>query len=345
MDNQILRLHRENAIVDSHLDLGMDIFQQRSQGKKQILLTEHLNEIKAGHVNVIGAAVFLDNWMAEIAPTRFALEQIGAIYADVAESHDMVAVCRTYEESQQAIAKDQLALVLALEGAEPVGQSPELLYGFYAMGVRILGLAWSRRNLIADGALYTTPTGHVDSGLTDIGKEIVKTASSLGMIIDITHLCDACSDDVFQLATGPVIASHSNCRQINPTKRNLSDIHIKRIAESGGVVCMNSVSAIVSDQAGGATMQTLLDHFDHVRDLVGTAYLGLGFDFSKRVMDAESRIIVNGFPQPVFDIVNGYQQLSALTEALLQRDYTESDIAGIYGGNMMRVFRNTLREK
>lgn len=342
MDDQILRLHRENPIIDSHLDLGMDIFQQRSQGKKRILINDHLNDIRANHVNVIGAAVFLDNWMAEIAPTRFAMEQIGALYADVAESQGNVVVCRTYEEMEQAIAKDQLALVLALEGAEPVGQSPELLYGFYAMGVRILGLAWSRRNLIADGALYTTPAGHVDSGLTDIGKEIVKTAFSLGMIIDVTHLGDACTDDVFELATGPVIASHSNCREINPTKRNLSDAHIKRIAETGGVVCMNSVSAIVSDQKGGATMQTLLDHFDHVRDLVGTAYLGLGFDFSKRVMDAESKIIVNGFPQPVFDIVNGYGQLPALTEALLQRGYSEGDIAGIYGGNMMRVFKNTL---
>lgn len=342
LDERIKRIHSKTIIVDSHLDLGMDVFDKRCHGETKIIENEYLNEIKRGGINVIVAAIFLKDRQSEIAPTRIALEQISSLYAEINESPDVLCICRTYNEIMSAVEQKKIALVLAIEGAEPIGRNPELLYSFYELGVRVFGISWSRRNYLADGALYTTPSNIKETGLTEIGKKAVEIAISLGMIIDVSHLNDYGIDDIIKIGVAPIIASHSNCRFLNPTKRNLCDDHIKLIASTGGVICMNSISAIISSFAGGATMDMFIKHFNHVRDLVGIKHMGIGLDLTNRIISRNDKIIVNNKAQPIFSIVESYDKLEILTDALISSGYSDEEIKAIYGNNMLRVFKETM---
>ena len=340
LEERVRAIHQSAVIVDAHLDLGMYICRQRKAGRTRVLETDYWEDMKAGGVNVIVAAIFVEDDSGE-TPLRQAMEQIAAIYAEQRESPDIFSVCRSFQEIEAALAAGKLAILLSFEGVEPLGKNPELLPLFYQLGVRGLGLAWSRRNFACDGGMYTETPYNQGAGLTDLGVAFVREAQRLGMFLDISHLNDAGVADVFALAGGPVLASHSDCRAVNPTKRNLSDEQIREVANRGGVIGLNSVSAIVSDQIGGATMETLLRHLDHMVRLAGIDHVGLGFDFALKLMP-NSFIEVNGKKQEVFDIVKGYQDLPALTRALLLRGYDEVQIRKLYGENFMRLYRRML---
>lgn len=341
LDKQIQEIHQSNIIVDAHLDLCMYIDRQRSTGRRKVIQRDYLEDMRKGGVNVIVSAIFVEDYGSGETVLRQAMDQIGALYAELRESPGIFEVCCSYDEIQRTVAAGKLAILLSFEGVEPLGKNVELLPLFYQLGVRGVGLAWSRRNFACDGAMYTNTPYNLGTGLTEFGVDLVRETERLGMFLDISHLNDAGVDDILSLTRGPVLASHSNCRAINPTSRNLSDGHIRQIAARGGVVGINTVSAIVSDQPGGATMETLLQHIDHLVDVAGIDHVGLGFDFALKIMP-DAYIQVNGYRQKVFDVIKGYGDLPALTQALLEHGYGAEDIRKIYGVNFMRMYQQVL---
>jgi membrane dipeptidase len=144
-----------------------------------------------------------------------------------------------------------------------------------------------------------------------------------------------------EVANKPVVASHSNCRAITDSMRNLTDRQIEALAEKDGVIGMNALSPFVgdvSDESKHLGAEDLLDHLDHVVKVAGIKHVGLGFDFC----DSFEDYLTMGGTLETYDVVNGHGNLHEITSGLIQRGYSDDDILRILGGNFMQVFEATL---
>ncbi len=328
-------------VFDAHLDLGMYLRQERQKGRREVIAADFIRDMKENGVVGVIAAIFVDEVSINGTALEQACEQIAALRAEERESPGLFRICTDYQMLREAIDEGLVAVLLSFEGAEPLGTNPELLNFFYDAGVRGLGLAHARRNQACDGAMYSDSPYNGGCGLTDFGVELVRRGEELGMLLDVSHLNDPGAEDVLSLAGGPVIASHSNCRALNPTRRNLTDGQIRAIADRGGVIGVNGCSAIVSDRPEGVSLEMLANHVDHLVQVGGIDHVGLGFDIAEMILP-DSYIEVNGYRQRIRDLVPGYAGLPMLTDTLRRRGYTEEGLAKIYSGNFLRVFREVL---
>ena len=156
---------------------------------------------------VLGAAIYLeDKYLPEMA-LRVALDQVARLYAEVAETPEF-AICKSGGDIARAREAGQIALVITMEGVEPLGTDLDLLRVFYELGVRSVGLTHVRRNLAGDGGIMA-PSGSPASGLSAFGRAVVKECQALGMLIDLAHLNPAGVEDVLALTEGPLIISHT----------------------------------------------------------------------------------------------------------------------------------------
>ena len=203
--------------------------------------------------------------------------------------------------------------------------------------MRLLGLAWSRRNYACDGVSFeATPPYSREGGLTDFGRELVRRARRMGIVIDVSHLNDAGFYEVSQMSDCPFIASHSDCRALTPSPRNLTDEQLRALAAAGGVTGMNAYGPFCDTAEHGRTTETLLAHLDHVVRNFGYEHAGIGFDLcdcleSLREHDGTAN-----------DIFRDHADAARFVEAVRAR-YPRGQAAAILGGNFMRVFENVMR--
>jgi membrane dipeptidase len=183
-----------------------------------------------------------------------------------------------------ALGDGRIALVLALEGMEPIGADIPIIDTFWRLGVRMAGLTWNRRTMLADG-LGEAATG---GGLTTLGVAAVERMETLGMIVDVSHLSDAGFDHVARIAKRPLIASHSSCRDVHPHPRNLSDTMLRTLAASGGIACMNAYGGFVRD---APTVEAFIDHVEHAAGVIGADHVGLGLDFVDDIFEQLDPIV------------------------------------------------------
>ncbi|MHA1211553.1 MAG: dipeptidase, partial [Candidatus Heimdallarchaeota archaeon] len=168
-------------------------------------------------------------------------------------------------------------------------------------------------------------------GITAEGRELIKEANKLGVIVDVSHLSDKSFYDVLEVTSKPIIASHSSCRAISPHSRNLTDQMIKDLAENNGVVGINFGNSFLRGDCNRNTKTPytkIIDHIDHVVNLVGPNHVGFGSDFDG-----------TGVPDSVKD-VTGY---NLLVKELEKRDYSDVDIDKICHGNFVRIFKDVWR--
>lgn len=218
-----------------------------------------------------------------------------------------------------AKADGTLAGFLTIEGGEAIGESLDELRSFYARGVRLMTLTWNRVNAIGRGAEHPGP-----DGLTPFGRSVIAEMERLGMIVDVSHLCDQALDEVLAVAQRPVVASHSNSRALVPHRRNLTDDQAERIAATGGLVAVTFAGVFVDPVPAQVTIDRVLDHVDHLVSVIGADHVGLGTDF-------------DGFTAAHGLVMPDCTHLPELTAGLVGRGYTEHDIRGIMGGNWLRV--------
>jgi len=338
MEARVKDIHKNCTIVDAHLDLLYDIERKRKLGQTRVIEREYLEEFKEGSINIVVSSIYIDgDFLPELA-LRKALDQISAFYKELEETDEIVFV-KSPADMDRALSEDKIGILLSFEGVEPLLNDIDLLRMFYELGVRGVGLTWSRRNFAADGCSFSRAKGK-ENGLSDFGVQVVKEAQRLGMFIDVSHLNDAGFWDVMELATGPVIASHSNCRALNATMRNLDDDQIRALAKTGGVIGINGVSTIVAEK--DADVKALADHVDHLREVAGIQHIGLGLDFCDRIFENPT-----SWKKPkskgMYDVIEGHKNLYQLTEELLKRGYRDDEIRLIYGENFLRVFMSILK--
>jgi membrane dipeptidase len=332
-------LHRRAFIVDAHFDLPWDVANQRERGREQVIASQYLERFREGGFNVIVSAIFIEDFFLPEMGLRKALDQISHVTEEVQALSESMLVCRSMAEIRQVRSDGRIGLLLSLEGVDPLQNDLNLLRIFYDLGVRGLGLTWSRRNYAADGCAFSRDAEARPCGLTGFGRALVKKAEQLGMLVDVSHINEAGFWDVMAVATMPVIASHSNCRALADTPRNLKDDQIKALAKGGGVMGMNAISAFVGDSSRKRTVEDLLDHVDHVVDLVGIAHIGIGLDFCSGFKDYLS------LPHFLdsYDVLPGHHGLRDFTAGLMTRGYSDDDILKVLGGNFMRIYEQILK--
>lgn len=327
-------------ILDAHFDVLMDILRFRRLGERRVFETRHLPDVKAAGINALICSIFIEDRFLPEMGLRHALAQIAALREDILDSPQVFELCTSAQQARRAIGEEKIAIFLSLEGAEPIGNDILLLDTFYELGVRLLGLTWSRRNFVADGCSFDWAAAMTrPSGLTRFGREVVAKAQNLGMVIDVSHINDAGFDEVAELSVSPFIASHSNCRSLCGSARNLTDGQIKAIAESGGVIGMNAHSPFVSDALDDRTPETLLAHLEYIGNLVGFDHVGLGLDLCDclaAVSDTKPRDPIRR------DLFANHSEAGLKFISMISARYT-SDVAGkVLGGNFFRVLERTL---
>jgi membrane dipeptidase len=216
---------------------------------------------------------------------------------------------------------------------------------FYSLGQRVSQLTYNSRNMIGNGS-----TERRDDGISDFGVAVIARMNKIGMAVDTSHCGDRTTLDAFEVSAQPVLITHSNCRALVPGHpRCKTDEAIQRMAARGGVMGITGVRMFVKADEP-TTIEHMLDHYDHVRKLVGVQHLGLGSDMDLDGYDDLSpeeqkslrgnykdsygfrdKIDIEGVDHPkrVFD----------LTEGLIRRGYSDGDIHAVLGDNFRRVLK------
>jgi membrane dipeptidase len=277
----------------------------------------------------------------------------------------MIGLGLTPRDAHRLKREGKLTAFIGMENGYPVGQDLSLVEFFYKKGVRYITLCHSADNDICDSS--TDRQDPQDRGLSAFGRRVVAECNRLGMIVDISHASDKSFADVLQVTKAPVIASHSSCRAVCDSPRNLTDDMLRALKKNGGVIQICFLGSYVKKPAPNperdkalkdlearygsfrsitdeavrakaraerdaidqkfplerATVKDLVDHIDHVRKTIGVDYVGIGTDFD------------GGGGVQGCDDVSG---MIHVTEELIRRGYTDTEIRKIWGGNFMRVF-------
>jgi membrane dipeptidase len=287
---------------------------------------------------------------------QLANQLIDSMEALAGRAPDKFAMAYNSADVTAQFGSGKVSLALGMENGTPIDGKLENLLHFYNRGIRYITLAHSESNHISDSSYDLRRRWN---GLSPFGKELVVAMNNIGMMIDISHVSDDAFYQTVAISKVPVIASHSSLRSYTPGfERNMDDDMIRALAKNGGVVQINFGSSFVTQMANQygalrkaaakqagvaddeafelafrkqhpypfATLDTVLDHIDHVVKLVGTDFVGIGSDYDG---------VGDSLPVGLKDVAS-YPNLIA---GLLQRGYSEADIEKILSGNLLRVWR------
>ena len=304
-------------------------------------------------------------------------EKIAAVHTLVEESQGQVVIATTSSEIVAAHEAGKSALILGFQNARSLQGNVSAIDEFYAEGVRIFGLNHLGHNAFSDSSRpeFSGETGAFEvteehGGLSTLGVAAVERIGALGALVDVSQLSKAATLQVLELTRTPIIASHSNAKTVSDVTRNLSDEEIDRIGENGGVIHVaafkgylinisapefieklvavrvaagisieynypfelyweiddlaerSAFTAAVSELLGPASTDNMIEHIDYIVDRIGIDHVGIGNDFNHG----------SGI-----DDYNDASEAMNLTEGLLERGYSETDINKIWSGNFLRI--------
>lgn len=276
-----------------------------------------------GQVSAFAAVLFVDLAHHESGAEAYCKRATERIDRDLADHADRLRVGLRSRDFRDNWRTGHHTWFRTLEGSWCLLGRVETLDHYYATGVRMIGLTWHDDHAFATSHGYRGPVG-----LTDLGRRAVRRMNELGIAVDVSHMSDRAVDDVLAASRAPVFASHSNARALCDDSRNLTDDHIARIAKTGGVVGINFYTAHLR-KGGRATLQDVVRHIEHIRDVGGIGSVGLGSDF-------------DGIPRGPEGLETA-AQLPALRRALSERGFSDADVAAIFGGNFLRAFEQVER--
>jgi membrane dipeptidase len=319
----VTQLHHESIIFDGHCDTLLSLLKgTRKLGDRSREGHIDLPRLREGGVTAQVFAIFIEDEYLPAGAARQTLRLLDVLYRELADNADSLLLATTAGHIELAKRTSKVAVVIGIEGAESLEGDLALLRAFHQMGLRVLTLAWSRRNQAADGT-YEVRTG---GGLTRFGLELVQECNRLGILLDISHLAPAGVRDVLETSSRPIIASHSNAHALCPHVRNLTDEQLAAIAAKDGVVGVTYVPQFLTDGGQGVSLDTLLDHVGHIVRVAGIDHVGLGSDF-------------DGFTSPPPTGLEDVACLPALSAGLIRRGYDADGVRKVLGSNFMRVFQ------
>lgn len=300
-------------IVDTHCD-SIDTLER---GADCII-----NPYNMGTQHLQFAALFTDRPELQPEEAWNLLCHMRAQLKDQAVRHaDKLSLCSTVTEAEAAVLQGKKALIFSMEGACALNGHPERLEEVAAEGLRCISLTWNQNNLY--GCANTFNGTAQDTGLTQAGRELVAECGRRGILLDVSHASDNTCWDILHTSTLPVLASHSDFREVCPHNRNLTREQALAIRDSGGVIGFNLCTSFL----GSVHIEKLLDHVEYGLDLVGEDALGFGFDLDG----------IDLYPSGLTMERSIHEQV---VELLARRGYSEQTIRKIAGENYLRVLRS-----
>jgi len=368
-------IHASAIIVDTHADTPQRfLYENYDIGTTDPKDIGHISLDKARAGNL--GAEFFSIWAdPETTSGHFAkstCDMIDAVYEQASRHPKRMMMAFSVDDIERAHQQKKLAALMGIEGGHSIENDIRLLRDYYRLGVRYMTLSWSNTNEWADSSGdIDDPKIEHHNGLTDFGKQVVLEMNRLGMMVDISHVADKTFFDAIATTKAPVIASHSSARALTNHPRNMTDDMLRAVAKNGGVVQANFYDAFIDEDYRKAAdaqkkdaeaaveariaelktagkpvtyldkdkierewaakiprppLKSLIDHIDHIAKVAGVDHIGLGSDF-----DGVSGATPEG--------IDSAADLPRITQALLDRGYSAEDIHKIFGGNLLRVFR------
>ena len=325
-------LAQEMIIIDTHLDTPIQLYMQQSKNGfyEDITRTTSLHfdfdRAVSGGLNVPFFVIFTPP-SAEEKGTAFEMaKDLIQILEDIMNKHpSKFRLVKSPEEITNE--KGVMQVVYGMENGAPIESKLSNIKVFSDMGINYITLAHSKSNHISDSSYDSNKNW---GGLSPFGRKVVAEMNKQGVMIDISHVSDAAFYEVLKLTKTPVIASHSSLRHFVPGfERNVSDDMLRELAKNEGVIQICFGSEFIAEKKKYpnlvVTVKDVADHIDRVKKLVGIDHVGIGSDYDGW----------RNFPVGLED-TSTYPNL---IKELLNRNYTKEEIEKIFGGNLLRVWR------
>ena len=325
-------LAKEMIIIDTHLDTPIQLYMQQDKNgsyediTKKSSLHFDFDRAVSGGLNVPFFVIFTPP-SAEEKGTAFEMaKDLIEILEDIMNKNPgKFRLVKSPEEITNE--KNIMQVVYGMENGAPIESKLSNIKLFSDMGVNYITLAHSKSNHISDSSYDENKNW---GGLSPFGRKVVAEMNKQGVMIDISHVSDAAFYEVLKLTKTPVIASHSSLRHFVPGfERNVSDDMLRELAKNGGVIQICFGSEFIAEKKKYpnlvVTVKDVADHIDRVKKLVGIDHVGIGSDYDGW----------RNFPVGLED-TSTYPNL---IRELLNRDYTKEEIEKVFGGNLLRVWR------
>jgi len=298
-------------------------------------------EFRESEIDVAHVAVGVGGRSVDDA-YRNVMTFVGTYNAIVANRPDVFMRIDSADDLDRVRGSARTGILIGIQNSHHF-RNPDDVNTFHNLGQRVSQLTYNSRNMIGNGS-----TERIDGGISDFGAAIIQRMNEVGMAVDVSHCGDRTTLDAFELSTKPVLITHSNARALAPGHpRCKPDDAIRAVARSGGVMGLTAVRMFVKNDEP-TTIEHYLDHFDHVRDLIGPEHLGVGSDIDLHGYDdmpAEENERLRagykgsyGFREKIdVEGVDHPRRMFDLTEGLIRRGYADEQIRGILGGNFRRV--------
>jgi membrane dipeptidase len=359
-------LHRRSLVVDGHNDLPWEIRTQGSSDFSRLDISQPQPELHTDIPRLREGGVGAQFWSVWVPvdlgykgqALATTLEQIELVKLMLSRYPETFELALSTGDIERIHSDGKIASLIGVEGGHCIEESLGTLRNLYELGARYMTLTHTDTLSWADSGTDAAKSG----GLSPFGEEVVRTMNDLGMMVDLSHVSPETMHDALDVTTAPVIFSHSSARAVADHPRNVPDDVLARLKEKDGVVMVNFFSGFIVPEATNitkegmalerklraeiddadrrrqrmrrwyrerpyprGTIHDLLDHIDHIAKVAGVEHVGLGSDFDGISVVPKQLEDVSYFPY--------------ITQGLLDRGYSEAQIQGILGGNLMRVFR------
>lgn len=331
-------------VADLHCDTIAKIYEKRSEGEEICLkknsLHLDLEKMRQGDYGLQNFALFIPQ-EREQQPFEHAMKLLDVFYEEMEENQGLIGVVASYKELEENWKSGKMSAMLTLEGGGACQGSLAYLRDFYRLGVRMMTLVWNYPNELGypnymDGrGAATTGRPDMERGLTETGILFLEEMERLGMIIDVSHLNDAGTWDVFRHTKKPFVASHSNARALVPQcPRNLTDEMLRELGQRGGVAGVNYCIDFLHDPKGWpegeakkSLVRDMVRHMKHMKQVGGIGCIGLGSDFDGIKGELE---IKSGADLPL------------LEREMRAEGFTQTEVEAVFYKNVLRLYRELL---
>ena len=371
ISDQAKKLHASAIVVDTHDDTTQRFLDGKFDlGPRDANGSIDIPRMKAGNLDAIFFSIWIPSKITGPEAVKRAQGQIAAVLEQVRKHPKDLTLATTAAQIREARKRGKIAALIGVEGGHMINSDLRVLRDYAARGVRYMTLTHSGNDEWADSS--TDKPAH--NGLSAFGKDVVREMNRLGMMVDISHVSDKTFYDALEVSKAPLIASHSSCRAICDAARNMTDQMIKDLAAKGGVIQINYHVGFLSQEFRDAEKANpeiekqiqeeinkrcgeneacqliegdhivreymnagklpkvdytkIIEHIDHAVKIAGADHVGLGSDFDGAMM-----------PFGMEDAT----KLPQITEALLRKGYSESNIRKILGENTLRVMAEVER--
>ena len=314
--------------IDTHIDINVENFTDSLNYTMNTDTQFNLPNMIEGELDVAWLVVYTaqgelneEGYKAayENAISKFdAIDRLVNVYAP-----DQVELALSSQDVSRILAEGKKVIMIGVENAYSMGLDTSNVEEFWKKGARYVSLTHNGHNQFSDSNTGEFDDTALHNGLSDLGKEVIELLNYYGIMIDISHPSKEAIRQMTELSKAPIIASHSSARALRDHPRNVDDEQLNWIKENGGVIQTTALGFFLTDREDPpANMDDFMDHIDHMVEKIGIDHVGISSDF-----DGGGGIV-------------GWEDASEtmnVTNALRERGYSESEIAKLWGGNLLRV--------